>query len=208
MPRPPNASTEEILAQVIKLISEHDISGFSVDMIAQVTRVSKSTIYNRWPSKQDLIFAAIASMKMPEEVPDTGDVGDNLNILMSNMIDFLNDPEVGRVFSSFLNGALRDPRLGEYRRKLTPRATQPFETVIKRAVEQHQLCLKVPLHLAIDLLVSPFAYRKLATSGPLNKADGEMIVKFFVEANGPWDAAAIEHPCQSQVLPRKPGSTM
>lgn len=183
MPRRPNASTDEILSHVLKLISEHDIPGVSVNMIAEVTRVSKSTIYSRWPSKEHLIFEAIAHMKMPGDIPDTGDISADLKVILNNLIVFLNDPEVGRVFSAFLNAALRNPDLENFRRKLTARAILPFETVISRAAANGQLHLKLPMSLAIDILVSPFAYRKIAINRPLDPADVDRIVDFFVEAN-------------------------
>lgn len=183
MPRPANASTDEILSQVLRLIAEHDIPGVSVNMIADATKVSKSTIYSRWPSKEHLIFDAIGHMAMPEEVPDTGNVSADLKLVLLNLIAFLNDPEVGRVFAAFLNAALRNPDLAGYRRKLTARAIVPFEKVIERGVRMGQIRLALPLHLAIDILLSPFAYRKIASNRPLKTADVNHIVDFFVHAN-------------------------
>lgn len=183
MPRPPNASKDEIFSQVLRLIAEHDISGVSVNMIAEATRVSKSTLYSRWPSKEHLIFDAIGNMGMPDEIPDTGDVAKDLKLVLNNLIAFLNDPEVGRVFAAFLNAALRNPGLESYRRKLTPRAILPFQTVIERGVQRGEIRLALPIHLAIDILLAPFAYRKIATNRLLKTSDVDHIVDFFVHAN-------------------------
>jgi AcrR family transcriptional regulator len=174
VPRPANASTDEILSRVLRLIAEHDIPGVSVNMIAEATKVSKSTIYSRWSSKEHLIFDAI---------PDTGDVADDLKLVLQNLIAFLNDPEVGRVFAAFLNAALRNPDLAGYRRKLTARAIGPFEEVIDRGVRSGQIRLALPMHLAIDILLSPFAYRKIASNRPLKTADVNHIVDFFMRAS-------------------------
>jgi AcrR family transcriptional regulator len=183
VPRPANASTDEILSRVLRLIAEHDIPGVSVNMIAEATKVSKSTIYSRWSSKEHLIFDAIGHMAMPDEIPDTGDVADDLKLVLQNLIAFLNDPEVGRVFAAFLNAALRNPDLAGYRRKLTARAIGPFEEVIDRGVRSGQIRLALPMHLAIDILLSPFAYRKIASNRPLKTADVNHIVDFFMRAS-------------------------
>lgn len=185
MPRRPNASKEEVLSHTLSLICEHDIPGVSIDMIAAQTRVSKSTIYRLWSSKEELIFDAISQLRLPVEVPDSGDIAADLKASLRSLIAFLNDPEVGPVFAAFLNAAIRNPKLAKYRGKLAHRAVLPFETLISRAVETGSLKLRLPMHLAIDTLVSPFAYRKIATSQMLSLSEADEVVDFFVSANAP-----------------------
>jgi AcrR family transcriptional regulator len=173
------------LAQTLSLISQHDISGVSIDMIATLTKVSKSTIYRLWSSKEELIFDAISQLKLPVDLPDSGDFAADLKACLRNLISFLNDPEVGLVFAAFLNGAIRNPKLAKYRGRLARRAVQPFEILINRGVEAGSLELRLPMHLAIDILISPFAYRKIATSQALSLSDADDVVEFFISANAP-----------------------
>jgi AcrR family transcriptional regulator len=185
VPRRLNASKEQVLSQTLSLISQHDIPGVSIDMIAALTKVSKSTIYRFWSSKEELIFDALSQLKLPVEVPDSGDIAKDLKTCLRRLISFLNDPEVGPVFAAFLNAAIRNPKLAKYRGRLAQRAVQPFETLINRSVEAGTLRLRLPMHLAIDILISPFAYRKIATSLPLNLSDADHVVEFFISANAP-----------------------
>lgn len=152
-------------------------------MIASLTKVSKSTIYRHWSSKEELIFDAISQLKLPVAIPDSGDIGLDLKTCLRNLIDFLNDPEVGPVFAAFLNAAIRNPKLARYRGKLAHRAVLPFETLITRGVETGSLKLRLPMHLAIDILISPFAYRKIATSQALSLSDADEVVDFFMGAH-------------------------
>ena len=59
MPPRPNASRDEILVATIQLIAEHDLSGVSVDMVAESCGVSKATIYRRWRAKDEVALAVV-----------------------------------------------------------------------------------------------------------------------------------------------------
>ena len=80
LPRSPNSSSDEILVNTLKLISEHGISGVTLDMVADISRVSKATIYRRWPSREKLILSAMSYLEVPTEVPDTGDIIQDLRV--------------------------------------------------------------------------------------------------------------------------------
>lgn len=185
LPRSPNSSSDEILVNTLKLISEHGISGVTLDMVANVSRVSKATIYRRWPSREKLILSAMSYLQVPTEVPDTGDIVQDLKILLSNLIDFLNKPDGGRVYSSFLNASVHDEKFGDFRHEVTTKAVVPYATVIKRGEERGDLKLGVPLRLAIDLLIAPFVYHRIATNSPSRAGDINEVVRFFMRACAP-----------------------
>ena len=82
MPPRPNSSTDEILVTTVQLIAELDVSGVTVDLVAEKTGVSKATIYRRWPSRDDVVAAAFQSITSRIDVPDTGSVRDDLITLL------------------------------------------------------------------------------------------------------------------------------
>ncbi|NBE50044.1 TetR/AcrR family transcriptional regulator [Streptomyces boluensis] len=53
-------------------------AGFTIDAVARTSKVGKAAIYRRWASKQDLIAAAILSLKAPKPVEVTGHLRDDL----------------------------------------------------------------------------------------------------------------------------------
>lgn len=61
-----------ILHETMTLIREAGVARMSLDEVASRARVSKTTIYRRWPSKTDLAVAAIVEACQPEGPPRSG----------------------------------------------------------------------------------------------------------------------------------------
>jgi AcrR family transcriptional regulator len=57
-----------ILAAALELFIEHGIDGTSIEQIAEVASVARTTVYRRWTSKEALIAQAIAEARgLPEQ---------------------------------------------------------------------------------------------------------------------------------------------
>ena len=171
MPRQPNASTEEILGMTIQLIAKHDVSGVTVDMVAEKAGVSKATIYRRWSSRNALILDAVTVMHRPGSNPDMGSLREDLAILLKELVDFLNRKNGGKVFAAFLNEAVRNPKVSAANRMITQEVRKAYETVIERGIERGELPEYVDVQLMIDLLIAPFLYRRLVDTIRAEPAD-------------------------------------
>lgn len=58
---------EEILAVTLEMLREKGYRELTVDAVAERAGVAKTTVYRRWPSKGDLVAAAIAPLALPED---------------------------------------------------------------------------------------------------------------------------------------------
>lgn len=163
MPPRPNSSTDEILITTIQLIAELDVPGVSVDMVAERAGVSKATIYRRWPSRDDLMFEAMTYIKYPQADPDTGSVKADLAILLSDLVHFLNRPDGGKVYASFLNAALRNSKLAELRSEVSRKARIVYRTAIERGISRGELRSDTKTNLLIEILIAPFVYRRVGS---------------------------------------------
>lgn len=167
----PNSSVAEILHITRVLIAELDVSGVTVDLIAEKAGVSKTTIYRRWQSRDELILEAIMSLRRPEMDPDTGSLRQDLTILLLELVDFLNNPEGGRVHASFLNAAVRSPKLAAINRDERKRTRANYERAIHRAIARKEIRKDANVRLMIDLLISPFLLRRLVENASARKSD-------------------------------------
>jgi AcrR family transcriptional regulator len=159
LPRQPNSSTEEILGIAIQLIAQNDISGMTVDKVAEKSGVSKATIYRRWRSRDALIFDAITYMHRPVADPDTGSLREDLTILIKELVAFLNRPDGGKVFASFLNASVRNPNLSKLQQQISKGARAGYEKAIGLAIRRGELPENVNVRLMIDIIISPFLFR-------------------------------------------------
>ena len=185
LPPRPKSTPDEILALAFELIAEHDVSGVTVDMIANRSGVSKATIYRRWPSREILIQATIDSMRRPSNDPDTGSLRGDLTILLNELVAFLNRPVGGKVFAAFLNAAVRNPNLAALNREMTKDVRSVYKRVIARAVERDELAEDIDIRLLIDMLISPFLYRLLVDNSRARPGDIQPVIDAVLRAFGP-----------------------
>jgi AcrR family transcriptional regulator len=188
LPPRPKSTPDEILALAFELIAEHDVSGVTVDMIANRSGVSKATIYRRWPSREILIQATIDSMRRPSNDPDTGSLRGDLTILLNELVAFLNRPVGGKVFAAFLNAAVRNPNLAALNREMTKDVRSVYKRVIARAVERDELAEDIDIRLLIDMLISPFLYRLLVDNSRARPGDIQPVIDAVLRAFGPSPA--------------------
>jgi AcrR family transcriptional regulator len=76
-----------ILATALELIAEHGVRDFRMDDVADRARVGKATTYRRYPSKDELVTAAVAALVGEIVVPDTGSTRRDLLGLMRSAVE-------------------------------------------------------------------------------------------------------------------------
>ncbi|GAA5149711.1 TetR/AcrR family transcriptional regulator [Pseudonocardia eucalypti] len=66
------------LEAALKLLATEGLAGFSMDRVAAAAGISKVTMYTRWPSKTELIGAALNHLQVDHVPAPTGNVRDDL----------------------------------------------------------------------------------------------------------------------------------
>ena len=81
--RPRRAEADRaILDATLELLALNGLEGLSVDAVAARAGVGKATIYRRWPSRGEMVAAALRSIASTIEIPDTGNIRDDLIALL------------------------------------------------------------------------------------------------------------------------------
>ena len=71
----PTARERELLALTLDVLRERGYDGLTIDEVVARARASKTTIYRRWPSKGELVFAAVTwGIRDEVAAPDTGEL--------------------------------------------------------------------------------------------------------------------------------------
>jgi AcrR family transcriptional regulator len=182
MPPRPRASEDLILRTTIGLIAEHGVAGVSVDAVAAVAGVSKPTIYRRWPSRTRLIQAAFSYGQHEANEPDTGTLRGDLTSLLGDLVSYLNRPDFGRAYLSFLEAAARDPELAALRRTSMRTASGMFLRAVHRGIERGELPPSIDVRLFIDMASSPFMFQRLVEDMAVREADIEPVVDLLIAA--------------------------
>ncbi|MGO1057207.1 TetR/AcrR family transcriptional regulator [Crossiella sp. CA198] len=131
-----NAIVEATLAE----LAEAGYAGLTMDGVAQRARTSKASLYRRWPTRQDLVAAAIQhTAQATEPIPDTGELRADLLAALDLVAQRLISP-VGEAVRGILTDTLRDPELTrELRETMVGGRNRLFTQVLRRAAERGEI---------------------------------------------------------------------
>ncbi|MGH8901060.1 MAG: TetR/AcrR family transcriptional regulator [Egibacteraceae bacterium] len=91
-------------------------TGSSMERIAERAHTSKASLYRRWTSRAELVADAIRhTIPDPDELPDTGDLREDVLALLRLIANLLAGP-VGEAARGLIAETLRDPELAQIAR--------------------------------------------------------------------------------------------
>jgi AcrR family transcriptional regulator len=139
--RPRSEQAEQaIIDAALELFGERGVEGVCVEAVAARAGVGKATIYRRWSSKEELLLAALGSMKSPMSDPSTGNVRDDLIELLSILILDVADPRFSRQFAMLHGEGSAYPRiLAKYTETVTEPRREVIRTVLRRGISRGEL---------------------------------------------------------------------
>jgi AcrR family transcriptional regulator len=165
--RPPGRPRSEeahraILDAAIDLFVDQGFEAMSMEGIADRAHVGKTTIYRRWPSKEEVVVDAIDELIMDVEPPDTGSLRRDLVELLTQLQAVLTSSRAGEVFPRMIPHVAGGTPLGRayLRRVIEPRFAM-LRSTLGHAVERGELPAGVDPELLRGLLVGPLLMWKL-----------------------------------------------
>jgi AcrR family transcriptional regulator len=122
-------------------LTETGYAGLSIDRVAKRARTSKAAIYRRWPSRADLVAAAIrhATEQDHDMTPDTGSIRTDLFVVLRAAADRLAGP-FGEAARGLITETLANPEATRAARDhLERERNQLITVVLQRAVQRGQI---------------------------------------------------------------------
>ena len=145
--------TSAISDAVLDELAEVGFARLSMEAVARRVGSGKSALYRRWPSKVEMVSAALADLSVPvAQAPDTGSLHGDLVELVQSLVGWLTDARVARIVPDLVAEAARTPALAEAMAATTgsPRRAHA-RTVFRRGIERGELPADTDLDLALDL---------------------------------------------------------
>ena len=118
--------------------------------------MAKTTVYRRWPSKDELIFEALGWLKGPVSQAPGGSVRDDLVYLMNRMREMWLNSVHGRVMRRLAaDGSERPELYRHFRDRLIAPRQAAVRQVLQRGVDEGLIRRDVDLGWVLDTLVAP-----------------------------------------------------
>jgi AcrR family transcriptional regulator len=174
MARPKSAQAhKKVLDAAVHLFSERGIDATSMDSIAEVSGVSKATIYKHWQDKDALCLEVMGHLHGLDEEPPVFDSGD----LRADLIAQLRyQPAADRqalrekMTPHMIAYASRNRAMGAvWRARVVEPARLALTDILKRGEKRGLLRHGIDPEIGIALLLGPMIYRRVF----LSKADGK-----------------------------------
>ncbi|MFI7603525.1 TetR/AcrR family transcriptional regulator [Micromonospora sp. NPDC049366] len=163
-PRRPETDAA-ILRATIDLLRETGYGGLSIEGVAARARVTRPTIYRRWPDKVRLVIEALAKAVPPAPAPDTGNTRADLHQLARSLVDRLVHTGLAPVVLAVHADSIGHDDLAAPLRDLYlhPRL-EAITAVINRGIARGDVPPDTSPDTARDLLAGPLVYRWLVNS--------------------------------------------
>ena len=159
------AIDEQLLRATQDLLIEEGFERLTMDAVAKRCGASKATIYRRWPGKTALVVAAAAALFHAPELPDTGDLREDL--LACGRAYVQSEGRNAEVLASVISASRHDPALREAAQQaLGAPYGGLFERVLSRAVERRLVRNDLDLETVAQVFPA-LAYQKVAARGLL-----------------------------------------
>jgi AcrR family transcriptional regulator len=161
-----NAAIDEQLLQATQeLLIEEGFERLTMDAVAKRCGASKATIYRRWPGKTALVVAAASALFHVPDLPDTGDLREDLLACGRSYIQ--SGGRSAEVLASVISASKHDPELREAARQVLGAPYGGlFDAVLSRAAERGLIRRDLDLE-TLGRVFPAMAYQTVAARGLL-----------------------------------------
>lgn len=198
--RPGGRTARTRVAVLTATLAELAAGGYerlTLDGVAGRAGVHKTTVYRRWGAKEHLVADALQTLAESRiDVPDTGDVDRDLQLLARSVVATLTTPEGAGTVHAMVSGAHDSPVVRGIVAAFWAQRTEQAGAIVRRAVDRGQLPADTsPAHV-IRHLGAPLYHQLLVTLDPLTTADADRAASAAAAAAraGTFVATAAPHP--------------
>ncbi|WP_328609160.1 TetR/AcrR family transcriptional regulator [Amycolatopsis sp. NBC_00345] len=129
---------DAILDAALAELTEYGYAAFSLDRVAERARTGKTSVYKRWPGRPEIVIALLSRLPERIELPDTGDLREDLLALLRTLANRLAGP-LGQVMPGLLAESIKDPELRDaFRAHIFAARPLPTQQILQRAIERGQ----------------------------------------------------------------------
>ncbi|MFD9129706.1 TetR/AcrR family transcriptional regulator [Kitasatospora sp. NPDC059571] len=168
--RPRSAAADlAILDATREALAELGWGGLTMGDVAARAGVAKTTLYRRWPSKNELVVDAVASLFDELEMADLGSLRADIAATVSRFADLLARPESQAALMALFAEGSRDPQL---RARIRERIVDPQKHLVRTGRgnaqargelgsdrDEHAACEEIDL--VFDLIAGAVEHRLL-----------------------------------------------
>lgn len=159
---------DAIFTATLELLVVHGYDNLTMEAVARESGVNKTTLYRWWPSKDDLLGAALtASDLLMFSVPDTGALRDDLLAVAREIAGLLTGEATAPIAATVLTAASSRPQLALLGQAFFADRLAREQPIFDRAVARGELPPTAVPATIMDMLAGALWFRVLLRNEPL-----------------------------------------
>jgi AcrR family transcriptional regulator len=170
----------EVLSATLEVFAEQGYAGLSIETVALRAGVNKTTVYRRWPTKAELVGAALLSLRDDDpEPPDTGTLEGDLLEVLRHWAAQMVTPRRRAIMQSILLGKT-DPDMQALLQRMREERPAIPHVIFERAIKRGELPKGSDAQLMASALLGPLHSRALWKGEPVDDAFVRSLVRLIV----------------------------
>ncbi len=169
-------SRTAVIAATLDLLAERGITATTIEAVAERSGVARTTIYRQWDGQPALVLDAIGTTLTIPPDPDTGTLRGDLLDLLGGLADALNSSPAAGLMPALIDAAERDPAFAALHHREATQRHHVVHTAITRGIDRGELCPGADPAEVLDMLTGPVFYRRLVSSGVVDRAFAQRVV--------------------------------
>ena len=155
-------SHQAILETTLSLLAEVGFDAMSIEAIANRAGVGKTTIYRRYAGKEELVAAAIESIREEVVIADTGSLWGDLDAIIETAAQTTLSPLGRQAVAMIISSASTNSQFAQlyWKTYLQPRR-QAFAVVIDRAKARNEVKNDLDPGLVFDVMSGTMLYARI-----------------------------------------------
>lgn len=148
----------------LQVLSSDGAAGLTVDRLAEVSGVSRSTIYRHWPNIRTLVAAAFEEIMHASGGPDGDWQQDPSAALLEYLRDYarrLNDPTYATVLVTIIEWSWRDPQFAQAQARTFDDTRSRVRAILQVGRAAGVFRSSLSIDEAVEAVVAPFLYQRL-----------------------------------------------
>lgn len=172
-----------MLEATLEVLGRDGYLGLRVEDVAARAGVNKTTIYRRWPTRTELVVAALTELAGPPRAPEHGHLESDLHALFMSATTLRATP-VGRGIVSALIAERGDPEVDRVCAELRELHRRPARVLLEHAVQRGELPRRTDVDLLLDVLSGAIYSRLRECPDPLESAWVRRVLRLVLSGVG------------------------
>lgn len=155
--------------------------------VAAAAKVSRTTVYAHWPTREDLLRDTIDSIRRHKPDPGelVGSLRADLRTVFAPLIADLCDDQRASMIATMIQRALHDSEVVAVRDEFIREFKTVFDGIVATAIARGELRCGIDTERALASIAGSFLFRRFMASSGLDAAAADAVIDDFIDLHAP-----------------------